>query len=42
MLTVLFTVMHVWVVEPPGGPYAKGVDQAWAREYLREHGVSLL
>jgi hypothetical protein len=34
-------MMHVWIVEPPGGPFAEGVDQEWAREYLRGHGTVL-
>jgi hypothetical protein len=31
-------MMHVWIVEPPGGPFAEGVDKQWAAGYLREHG----
>jgi len=34
-------MMHVWIVEPPGGPFAEGVDQAWAREYLEAHAIVL-
>lgn len=34
-------MMHVWIVEPPGGPYAEGVDQNWAREYHRKHGLAI-
>ncbi len=35
-------MMHVWVVQPPGGPYAEGVDQAWARDYHMKNGINLL
>jgi hypothetical protein len=30
MLAVTFAEMiHVWVVDPPGGPYAESLDDAW-------------
>ncbi|GHJ46068.1 hypothetical protein Cs7R123_34100 [Catellatospora sp. TT07R-123] len=32
-------MMHVWVVDPPGGAFAEGVDQKWARDYHRTHGL---
>ena len=34
-------MMHVWIVDPPGGPYAEGVDKDWALGYHRERGVTL-
>lgn len=34
-------MMHIWTVDHPGGPYAEGVDENWAREYNREHGIVL-
>ncbi|HZM81353.1 MAG TPA: hypothetical protein VFC19_36975 [Candidatus Limnocylindrales bacterium] len=34
-------MMHIWIVNPPGGPYAEGVDKDWALGYHREHGVTL-
>ena len=43
-LSVAITIpemMHVWIVDPPGGPYAEGVDKEWALGYHRDHGVGL-
>jgi hypothetical protein len=43
-LSVTVTIpemMHVWIVDPPGGPYAEGVDKDWALGYHREHGTTL-
>ncbi len=34
-------MMHLWLVEPPGGPFAEGVDKAWASEYHDKHGIVL-
>jgi hypothetical protein len=36
-LTASLTVaemMHVWVVDPPGGPYVENLDDAWVRTLL--------
>jgi hypothetical protein len=41
-LTVNITtpeMMHVWVVNSPGGPYADGLDDTWVRAYHAMHGV---
>jgi hypothetical protein len=27
-------MIHVWVVDPPGGPYAEHLDDAWVRQQL--------
>jgi hypothetical protein len=38
-LTVSITtaeMMHVWVVDPPEGPYADGLNDAWVRTILRD------
>jgi len=32
-------MMHVWVVENPGGPFAEGLDAAWVRDYHATHGL---
>jgi hypothetical protein len=32
-------MMHVWVVDNPGGPYAESVPDAWTRAFNRAHGV---
>jgi hypothetical protein len=32
-------MMHVWVVDNPGGPFADGVPGAWAGPFNRAHGV---
>lgn len=33
-------MMHVWVVDnPPAGPFADGLDNAWVRAYHAKHGV---
>jgi hypothetical protein len=32
-------MMHVWVVDDPGGPFADGVPEEWTRAYNRDHGV---
>ncbi len=32
-------MMHVWVVDNPGGPYADGVPDTWTRAFNRAHGV---
>jgi hypothetical protein len=43
-LSVQITIpemMHVWIVDPPGGPFAEGVDKEWALGYHRQHGVAL-
>ena len=31
-------MMHVWVVDNPGGAFAEGVDEKWVRAYHAEHG----
>jgi hypothetical protein len=31
-------MMHVWVVDNPGGPFADGLDEAWVREYHARAG----
>ena len=31
---------HVWVVDPPDGPLAEHVDEAWIRGYAATHGVA--
>jgi hypothetical protein len=30
-------MMHVWIVENPGGPFAEGLDATWVRTYLASH-----
>jgi len=30
-------MMHVWIVENPGGPFAEGLDAKWVRGYLASH-----
>ncbi len=32
-------MMHVWVVDNPGGPFADGVPDTWTRPFNRAHGV---
>lgn len=32
-------MMHVWTAGPPGGAFAEGVDEKWAREYLHSNGL---
>ena len=32
-------MMHVWVVDPPAGPFAEGLDKTWVRAYHAEHGL---
>ncbi len=32
-------MMHVWVVDNPGGPYAEHVPDAWTRAFNQAHGV---
>jgi len=32
-------MMHVWVVDNPGGPYADQVPEAWTRAFNADHGV---
>jgi hypothetical protein len=32
-------MMHVWVVDNPGGPYAERVPDAWTRAFTDAHGV---
>jgi hypothetical protein len=34
-------MMHVWVVDPPAGPFAEGLDATWVRAYHAEHGVAV-
>jgi hypothetical protein len=31
-------MMHVWVVNNPGGPFAEGLDEGWVRAYHAAHG----
>lgn len=41
-LSVTLTVpemMHVWIVDPPGGPFAEGIPDEWTLSYHREHGL---
>jgi hypothetical protein len=43
-LSVMVTIpemMHVWIVDPPGGPFAESIDPAWATIYHARHGLSL-
>jgi hypothetical protein len=32
-------MMHVWVVDDPGGPFADGVPDTWTRVFNLDHGV---
>jgi hypothetical protein len=32
-------MMHVWVVDNPGGAFAEGLDKEWVRAYHSEHGL---
>jgi hypothetical protein len=32
-------MMHVWVVDNPGGPFAEGLDKEWVRAYHAGHGI---
>jgi hypothetical protein len=32
-------MMHVWVVDNPGGPYVDGVPDSWTRPFNQAHGV---
>jgi hypothetical protein len=32
-------MMHVWTAGNPGGPFAEGIDAAWAYAYNAQHGV---
>jgi hypothetical protein len=34
-------MIHVWTVEPPGGPYAEHLDDAWVRALVARDGVPL-
>ncbi len=34
-------MMHVWVVDNPGGPFAEGLDAAWVRGYHATHGLAV-
>jgi hypothetical protein len=34
-------MMHVWVVDPPAGAFAEGLDAAWVRRYHAEHGFAI-
>jgi hypothetical protein len=31
-------MMHVWVVDNPGGPFAEGLDKSWVWAYHARHG----
>ncbi len=33
-------MMHVWVVDPPAGAFAEGLDEKWVRAYHAKHGLS--
>jgi hypothetical protein len=33
-------MMHVWVVDNPGGPFADGLDKTWVRDYNAQHGMA--
>lgn len=33
-------MMHVWVVDNPGGPFVDGLDDTWVRAYHAQHGVA--
>jgi hypothetical protein len=32
-------MMHVWVVDNPGGWFAEGLDRTWALNYNAQHGI---
>jgi hypothetical protein len=34
-------MMHVWVVDNPGGAFAEGLEKAWVSAYHRAHGRTL-
>jgi hypothetical protein len=34
-------MMHVWIVDPPGGPFAEGIPKEWTTVYHRDHGTEL-
>jgi hypothetical protein len=34
-------MMHVWVVENPGGAFAEGLDAGWVRAYHADHGLPI-
>ncbi|HEX6683804.1 MAG TPA: hypothetical protein VF062_13455 [Candidatus Limnocylindrales bacterium] len=43
-LSITITIpemMHLWIIDPPGGPYAEGIDKQWTLGYHREHGLAL-
>jgi hypothetical protein len=33
-------MMHVWVVDNPGGPYADQVPDTWTKAFNDTHGVA--
>jgi hypothetical protein len=37
--TAIPLMMHVWVVDNPGGPYTDGESDAWTRAFNTAHGV---
>jgi hypothetical protein len=37
--TTTAEMMHVWVVDNPGGPFAQGLDAAWVRGYHAAHSL---
>jgi hypothetical protein len=32
-------MMHVWIVDNPGGAFAEGLDKEWVRAYHSQHGL---
>jgi hypothetical protein len=37
--TAMPLMMHVWVVDNPGGPYTDGESDAWTRAFNQAHGI---
>jgi hypothetical protein len=37
--TAVPLMMHVWVVDNPGGPYADGEPDSWTRPFNNAHGI---
>jgi hypothetical protein len=37
--TAIPLMMHVWVVENPGGPYVDAVPDTWTRPFNLAHGI---
>jgi hypothetical protein len=41
LMVTTVDMLHVWVVDPPGGPYVEHLDQEWIRDLVAREGIAM-